>query len=326
MKAALQTEGALRSAQLANVALLSPMDSLQRARPLRAWRKDQREWMQSFFTRLSDDWHRAWSLSCAPTRQDGAEGLSHELRNDQDFLQHDGNNGARTEAVCAWLYSVSLVELKGWQQSLHHGAMTQAQMGVPLVALYASMFGEEALQSGTALAGHSVALELCSAAWADWWQRLAANLAAPHDQPASHSKRHPSWSGSLQVHLPWCGGTFVLELNFEQVMDLLAAHAPDLLSTAKAEAAITAPKKVSLLSALGNQTMPLRAMLTGVELSLRQIQSLRVGDIVPLQHRLDEPTLLETPDAFVVCHGWLGQKSGQVAVEMASRPATSHKS
>jgi hypothetical protein len=325
VKTAIQTTGQALPDESVAGALLSPIDSSQRARPLRAWRKHQREWVQLFFGRLSDDWHRAWGLSSAPVRQDRGDGQVHLLRDDLNSLLHDDAKAVRADPPCSWCYWTSPDDLRRWQQSMHRGAITHAQLKAPLSALYANMFGEALTQSGAALAEPSVALELSLAAWADWWQRLAANVAAPPNQTARHLKRHPSWSGSLQIHLSWCGGTFVLELNVEQVTSLLTAHAPRLLCASQDEVTNTAAQKASLLSAVGNHTMPLRAMLNGVELSLRQIQSLRVGDIVPLRHRLDEPTLIETPDAFVVCHGWLGQRANHVAVEMVSPTSANHE-
>ena len=121
---------------------------------------------------------------------------------------------------------------------------------------------------------------------------------------------------------------FVLELTFEQITSALAKRAPKLLIPSRSNTAAAASQKnrlVNVVNALGTHALGLRAMLTGVELSLRQIQSLRVGDVVPLRHRLDEPALLETRDAFVVCQGWLGQQSGCVAVEMVSPVAPTRK-
>jgi hypothetical protein len=208
---------------------------------------------------------------------------------------------------------------------LHGGAITPEQSQAAFAALRDGMFGEDASLPGAALPGQSVALELVASAWADWWRRLEADFPSAQEQTSHPIAPHPWWSGSLQLQLPWCGGVFVLDLTVEQITAALATHAPHLLNPSRPNVAAAARPKVNLMSALGTQTLDLRAMLTGVELSLRQLQSLRVGDVVPLQHRLDEPTLLEAPDASVVCHGWLGHQSGRVAVEMVSTATSSHK-
>jgi Type III flagellar switch regulator (C-ring) FliN C-term len=323
VKSAIQTAQAIRTGEATAGALLSLPDSLQWATPLRAWKKDQRDWMQSFFSQLASDWHRAWGLSIAPVRQESTDALFSSPSDEVGIAPQHDSPASRAATACAWSFATVPDEAVHWQGALHRGSLTPAQSRAPLAAIHASMFGEEASQPATALLGPGIALELSASAWADWWRRLQDCFAAPSDQTPETSVANPYWSGALQLHLSWCGGVLLLELELEQVTSLLSAHAPDLLRNNPSAAPVTVPKKVSLLNALGVQTLPLRAMLSGVELSLRQIQSLRVGDIVPLQHRLDEPTFVETPDASLVCHGWLGQKSGQVAVEMVSSTTNS---
>jgi hypothetical protein len=326
VKVANQTAQETQNGDITAGGLLSLVESLRLARPLRAWRKDQRDWVRSFFCQLAIDWHRAWGMSAAPARRESTDALRSSLSDEVGIAPESGSVASQADGGCAWsLMTPPPDATVHWQGALHRGSLTLAQSQAPLAAIHACMFGEAALQPATASVGQSIALELSAAAWADWWSRLQVDFPAPPDQAPKMSVPHPCWSGSLQLHLAWCGSTLVLELDVEHVTALLSAHAPELLRDTTPVVTLKPTRKVSLLNALGTQTLPLRAMLTGVELNLRQIQSLRVGDIVPLQHRLDEPTLVETPDAFVVCQGWLGQTSGQVAVEMVSSPTTSHK-
>lgn len=284
-------------------ALLSPADSERQARPLRAWREDQRLAVQAFFQQLAADWHRDWGLagpSPAVPAGPADEGGGHE---EADALpcvawRHIPTPaGARTPAA----FPPADTAVADGRPS--HSALSD---------LCKALFGDAEPQPGSA------ALELAHRAWDDWWLRLNRRARLPQAMPRPGSRTSDWWSGKLQVRLPWCTGTLALELEDAQVHALLEHQAPALLAATPAPAA-PAARKTSVAVALAGRGIELRAMLGGVELSLRQLQSLRVGDVVPLEHRLDEPALVESTAADPVCRGWLGQQDGHVAVEMVRR-------
>jgi hypothetical protein len=299
---------ALRPAEPAaagsDCALLSPAESERLARPLRAWRADQRAAVQACFDDLSRAWHRAWGLSGPRPGEPGAAAAP---------VATPSAPAARP--VNGWRYLAAAAPA-AWEPSLHRGQASAEQNQPALSDLHLALFGETG--GAPSPDPDSLAAEIAGLAWADWWQRLQERLPAPAPD-AAYEAAGPWWSGKLQVQLPWCAGTFIVELDAGQVAALLAAHAPQLPGPIPAQAAAARPKKTNVAAALGARGLPLRATLNGVELSLRQLQSLRVGDVVPLEHRLDEPAMLESPDATVVCHGWLGQQAGRVAVEMVRR-------
>ena len=196
-------------------------------------------------------------------------------------------------------------------------------------ALQNAIFGERSHALATVVEVPVLAAQLAQAAWADWWRRVGSEFQGISGTPTMSAK---PWDGSLQVDIPWGTGTLTLRLDVAQVQTLLERHAPNTLGGAaepgkltSGSAALGAPVRVSVLQALSTYPLRLRAQLRDVELNIGQLQGLRVGDVVPLGHRLDTPTDMVSQDGRIVCHGWLGQNQGQVAVEMAAS-ANSHAS
>ncbi len=284
-------------------ALLSPADSERLARPLRAWRDDQRLAVQAFFEQLAADWHRDWCL--AGPSSAGPAGVA-----DED----GGHAGADALPCVAWRHiparaaAPTPAAFAPTDNAIAGGRPSPSALS----DLCRALFGDAGPQPG------SVALEVAHRAWGDWWLRMNRRARLPRATPRPGSRTSDWWSGKLQVRLPWCAGTLVLELEEAQARALLESQAPALLAATAASAA-PATRKTSIAVALAGRGIELRAMLGGVELSLRQLQSLRVGDVVPLEHRLDEPALVESTAADPLCRGWLGQQDGHVAVEMVRR-------
>jgi hypothetical protein len=80
----------------------------------------------------------------------------------------------------------------------------------------------------------------------------------------------------------------------------------------------------SLEEALAGHSLLIRAELAGCELDLGELENLRIGDIVPLAHALDEPLLVSTPDDDPFCAGFLGRHAGSKAIELI-RQAPAHR-
>ena len=78
------------------------------------------------------------------------------------------------------------------------------------------------------------------------------------------------------------------------------------------------PVETPVLAAIAARSVTLRVELAPVEVDLGTLQSLRVGDVLTLPHRLEQPLDLHAPDApaTVACTAYLGSRDGRRAVEL----------
>jgi flagellar motor switch/type III secretory pathway protein FliN len=70
--------------------------------------------------------------------------------------------------------------------------------------------------------------------------------------------------------------------------------------------------------ALGRQTVPVQVMLGNAELTLDALCSLQVGDVIRLDENLSAPSRVAFAQSGVACKGFLGQKNGNLAVQLDS--------
>ena len=140
---------------------------------------------------------------------------------------------------------------------------------------------------------------------------------APPSGTLGHVDRAGPWSGALWLQWPWCHGVWRLRLPYRAVVALLGEEAPGPATRPTVRDAALLP----LGQALGEQRLAVRVELQPVDLSLGQLQDLRLGDVVALDHALDQPLRVVTADGVPVCGAWLGQREGRIAVELDGRPA-----
>jgi hypothetical protein len=177
----------------------------------------------------------------------------------------------------------------------------------PSAALACALFGPAGSQG-------EIAARTAQAAWDDWLVQLKALHVRLEPHPRSTRQDMPvnPWATALRVSLPWCGEPLRLILPEGVVAALLgeqrSAAAP---RNTGAAAPIT-----GLGQALGNERIALRVLLADAELSLGQLASLQIGDVIPLRHRVDRPARILTSDGATLCDGWLGQSGGHLAVEL----------
>lgn len=74
---------------------------------------------------------------------------------------------------------------------------------------------------------------------------------------------------------------------------------------------------VPLSQALSDRKLSLQVELSSCELDFGSLQSLCIGDIVPLPHSLDAPLMVSTAQGAQVCAGFLGRQAGFKAIELA---------
>lgn len=167
---------------------------------------------------------------------------------------------------------------------------------------------------------------LTDEAWNDWTTRLKRLLQVEQghetDGPAElvtgeQVTSAPAWSGSIDITFPWWGGHWQLQLDAASVQRVLTKISADVPQPLQ----IPQGALVSATTALAAQPLKVTAEFSPITLTLGQIQSLRIGDVLPLQQRLDEPAtlLLQTDTAYTVCSAWLGQSNGHMAAELSAR-------
>jgi len=273
--------------------LLDAAASALRARPLRSWPSAARESLRGYLLAL----HRTWATEWLP----GLEGTMHA----PEIALSEAGDGAQDQVL--WSFAPP-----------QHEASVQ---GGIRAAIGAAMFGTgNAAASSVGTVHPRMADQIALEAWNDWLHRLGQaldgfNLEQQHAPPMSHV-----WSGGLQASWSWCGGIWTLVLPYDAVATI----------TGPSAVAPTAPqvslKPIEALdAALGNGHITLRVLLEGTELNLGQLQDLRIGDVVPLAHRLDSPAQVIVRDGAPVCEGWLGQRNNCIAIELAHpRPLAVH--
>lgn len=297
-------------------ALLDPAESVLRARPLRSWQAAQKEAVRTRLAAVYRDWCAEW----LPERGTPATPV------DVEVTEPDGTVVIASDETACW----SFVETPRSAATPVLGTLSRSGRDGTQSALQAigdRMFAFDMASASSAPAAPKIAPAVVRAAWADWLRRLDTlwpGFALEPQQPqGTHGTRAPAdpWSGVLCVRWTWCGGVWRLGLPHDVVTALLGSEATT--KSAPVPPAQKLPKE-RLDQALVAEPVALRVVLDGAELNLGQLQELRLDDVVPLAHLLDAPALVVAADGTSVCHGWLGQSEGRLAVELAPRVSNVH--
>lgn len=161
----------------------------------------------------------------------------------------------------------------------------------------------------------SIAQETAQLATDELGDELSRRFGHALHGPAGRSMppRVAAWSGSVIARLDLRGGealTLWLLLDGDSAATLLR----DLPRPA---AAPLPPLQSTVPAAIVARTATLRVELAPVVIDLGTLQSLRVGDVLTLPHRLERPLELRAPDdARIACLGYLGARDGHRAVEL----------
>jgi len=131
------------------------------------------------------------------------------------------------------------------------------------------------------------------------------------------------WSGAVRLQCQFAGvagASLWLHLGVSQAAKLSSAG-----QTPKRLDSLGKPRFVSVVEAVSHLPVRFSAEFNAAELSLGTLQSLRVGDVLTLPHRLDAPlTVLSQPTsssdstspAHKVCFAYLGARDGHRAIEL----------
>lgn len=293
-------------------ALLGVVESMHQARPLHHWNDRQKEAVRQRLASLLGGWHSEW----IPAREEALAEPGIQVG------ESDSGTVPTSEGMVCWSFAgpsgqVASRSLEPFP-SLDEGDKA-AQAAIRAIATRMFTF-DETVNSGATREPSRMALVVARAAWDDWLRRIQSGfpgfVMAAQGQPGTGGTgtSFSPWSGALHASWPWLGGSWHLELPHDAVTVLLG----DVAETAtRPRAGSQKLPRVRLDQALSGLPVALRVMLEGTELNLGQLQGLQVGDVVPLEHLLDAPARLVAADGAPVCHGWLGQRAGRIAVELA---------
>ncbi len=272
--------------------LLSLDDSRCKSRELRSWSHAARDCLRSLFQEVYDRWRQDWGV---------AAGI------------------AASEA-----------QVRVLETSVGN-AFSDAKAQQLLGSL---MFGEPPAACDFSATDHPnapLARQLSVQAWDAWSSSILQILAQgaeaiPSSGVSRFSDAMALWSGDLTITFPWGEGLWALCLSASATERILKGHGfrspPQEFPAPETLRAL-----VPLVDALLPKSLSVRVELTSVTLSLGQLQTLALGDVVTLDHQLDAPaTVLLEPSLAVsvansappipLCAAWLGQLQGKMAVEL----------
>jgi hypothetical protein len=193
----------------------------------------------------------------------------------------------------------------------------------PVVHIQQAIFGAEHHSPAPTRQQGGIAHAVANRAWAALADSLCDCLSLDSDHRQAHADRalFKPWSGGVVASSSSVGPLFhSVLLNAECVRALLRSHASHMTPPARAR---QVPIRVTVEEALADHKLPIQVQLAGCELDLGILQSLRVGDIVPLPHHLDAPLLVSTPAYGTFCAGFLGRQAGWKAIELLRQPSAS---
>jgi hypothetical protein len=297
-----------------NSPLLSQEQSMARAQPLRAWSAAQLKTVAGLFQEVWDAWVFAWGLeedgvSVVSARTPGASG--DDLPGAQAGWERvSWPQGIVGKASIRWAFDAAKGDVPPESSS---GRRLAGPKESALASLERWLFGSDApraesLQPRESSLGAKVAAE----AWNDFWRRLGS-VAPDQDgdsTPQAGSSADSLWSGDVHVDIPWSHGVVSVLLSGGQVARLIN-HT---MTPRQAEG--VSSSFTPLLQALSPQALRIRAEFKPVEMTLAQLQGLRIGDVVQIPHQLDAPVQVVILKDYRLCSGWLGQQDGHVAVEL----------
>lgn len=273
--------------------LLSLEDSRRRSRELRSWSVAARDGMRSIFQNVYDRWRQDWGVSTG---------------------------------IAAGDAEVRVLETSASQ--VFGDAKARQLLG-------ALMFGESPAAcdfSATDHPGAPMARQMGAQAWEAWSRSISQILSRgaegiPDAELSSLPGEMAPWSGDLTITFPWGEGRWALCLGASAVERILAGHGFQEKTRACPLPEAPARALISLVDALRPKALHVRVELTSVTLSLGQLQTVALGDVIALDHRLDAPAVVllgslqaasdsNNAPPTPLCAAWLGQRQGKMAVEL----------
>lgn len=276
--------------------LLPLEDSSGLAQPLRVHAPRERELVQGVLEKIHADWRAAWFDA------DVSGGINSAVRIEDATPTRPGTGD---DDVMPSMYSMLFV-------SVGAGAESAGRPG-----------GKGPL-----------AIDVAQRAWEAWRSSVygaIGRLPAMQGESlatAATREAHPwPWAGGLDAVFSFGSTEWRLLLSAVEVDFVAGAASAEFSSTPSLPCGVLSPLK----EALSQRSLTVRVELQPLVLSLGQLQSLTVGDIVVLSHPLDMPAQLNVDASEIIvsagetqpeplCRAWLGQSDGNIAVELHPNP------
>jgi hypothetical protein len=170
-----------------------------------------------------------------------------------------------------------------------------------------------------------VANELASQAWQDLLD--AVSTALPVTSAAGiGDDTERAWSGAVRLDFAVRSGDAESRFCLRLDAALADAWCETAAATNAARPVLPRTPAVSLSSVVAERPVRVSVHLSAVELNLGALQSLAVGDVLRLPHRLDEALqvnvdLDDAPSRTPLCRAHLAQKDGRLVAELTSGAA-----
>jgi hypothetical protein len=182
------------------------------------------------------------------------------------------------------------------------------------------LVGRQVYGNGASMDPSSIAAELCRDALAQFVAALRTALAFDSGAMARFDPLSAAGSLPRDAFGPWSGGVRVSLPGFDHMAMYLAGPTVARLNPPRRP---PAPESriplTSLTAAVAPASVPIMAQLHPVELTLGQIRSLQVGDVVVLPHALEWPLHVVTGNGAVLCEAYLGRVGAQRSLELVRR-------
>lgn len=204
------------------------------------------------------------------------------------------------DAAVRWLPAVNSGERRIWLAAQSQQTLEAALFALPHPSK------AEAARSVSAAAFADLRSAIVAAL-----ELVPADMGLREDEPATST-----WSGSVAVELPLAARPLLMMLNALCVAAI--APAP---KTVRTPGDVNTVELIAPQAAMSGQILRLKVELSACELDIGTLQSLRVGDVLPLPHSLESPARVLAAGNQHVCDAYLGRQGSRKAAELTrSRP------
>jgi hypothetical protein len=302
---------------VAGAVLMPAAQAAPRVRELRAFSAGQRERVGLAVSTLLSQWRDAWDWR--GNRADAA---------DIEVTVHDAAGPAHAAAWNPhWIACGPAGDGDSLVRARWRAGDVEGTPEFPADRFAACLWGaaQDRHLPEPAPASTSLAAEMALSMWQDLWRRWALACAAEGAAPAlpQMQGRSVDWprpgefSGVLLVGFFAAGLHWTVAVEPAGVDAILAGSGAD---PGIAQAPPTQASRVRVDSALRQRTLVLDAYLHPCTLSLGGLRNLRVGDVIALDHALDQPSQLFSENREKVAQAWMTQTNGFKSLELADLP------
>jgi hypothetical protein len=184
-------------------------------------------------------------------------------------------------------------------------------------ALCAALFGRARMSANR---GESVAEGVAVLAWHELQQAVEVAVAGASPSAGIRGEASP-WSGTVRIDLEIEGLAGQVRIGAWVDAACAAAWCAEPRHATKVAAARALLTPVA--AAVSSRAVRLAVQLEPVELDLGSLQTLSVGDVLPLPHRLDEPLHVTVEFGAASrstswCRAYLAQRDGRFVAELAA--------